>query len=432
MPEIIGINAREILDSRGKPTIEVEVHLDTGIISRAAVPSGASTGIYEALELRDGDEDRYNGFGVLKAVKNVNEKIAPELIGMDVSQQAMIDQMMINLDSTPNKANLGANAILGVSLACARAAALEMDIPLYRYIGGTNAKVMPCPMSNVINGGSHADNNIDMQEFMIAPYGAANFKEAIRMNSEVFMALKELLKEKNLSTSVGDEGGFAPNLKNNKEPLFLMREAVIKAGYEPGKDIYFTLDPASSEFYDQKWHEESKKYFLQSENLYLSSSQMVDYYVKLIEEFPEIISIEDGLAQDDWEGWKELTARLGNKIQIVGDDLYVTNVERLSIGIHAGAANSILIKLNQIGSLTETLDTIELARDNKYNCVISHRSGETSDDFIADLAVAVNCGQIKTGSLCRSERIAKYNRLIRIEEELGDLARFGGKTFLGY
>jgi enolase len=351
---------------------------------------------------------------------------------MDVSQQAMIDQMMINLDSTPNKANLGANAILGVSLACARAAALEMDIPLYRYIGGTNAKVMPCPMSNVINGGSHADNNIDMQEFMIAPYGAANFKEAIRMNSEVFMALKELLKEKNLSTSVGDEGGFAPNLKNNKEPLFLMREAVIKAGYEPGKDIYFTLDPASSEFYDQKWHEESKKYFLQSENLYLSSSQMVDYYVKLIEEFPEIISIEDGLAQDDWEGWKELTARLGNKIQIVGDDLYVTNVERLSIGIHAGAANSILIKLNQIGSLTETLDTIELARDNKYNCVISHRSGETSDDFIADLAVAVNCGQIKTGSLCRSERIAKYNRLIRIEEELGDLARFGGKTFLGY
>lgn len=430
MPEIIGIIGREILDSRGKPTVEVEVYLDTGIVGRAAVPSGASTGIHEALELRDDDKERYNGFGVLQAVNNVNNKIAPELIGFDVCEQARIDQVMLDLDGTPNKSNLGANAILGVSLACARAAAEEMDIPLYRYIGGTNAKVLPCPMSNVINGGSHADNNIDMQEYMIAPYGASSFKEAIRMNSEVFMALKSLLKEKGLSTGVGDEGGFAPNLNSNKEPLILMREAVVKAGYEPGKDIFFTLDPAASEFYSDS----QKKYILKGEEQKreLSSSEMVDYYVKLVEEFPEIISIEDGLAQEDWEGWKEMNLKLGNKIQIVGDDLFVTNVERLSMGIHANAANAILIKLNQIGTLTETLDTIELAKENKYNCVISHRSGETSDNFIADLAVAINSGQIKTGSLCRSERISKYNQLLRIEEELDTLARYGNKSFMGY
>lgn len=430
MPEIIGIIGREILDSRGKPTVEVEVHLDTGIVGRAAVPSGASTGIHEALELRDNDKERYNGFGVLQAVHNINHKIAPELIGFDVSSQAKIDQMMIELDGTANKSNLGANAILGVSLACARAAAEEMDIPLYRYIGGTNARVLPCPMSNVINGGSHADNNIDMQEYMIAPYGADSFREALRMNSEVFMALKSLLKERGLSTGVGDEGGFAPNLTSNKQPLMLMREAVIKAGYKPGEDIFFTMDPAASEFYD----EEKKKYLLFGEEnkLELSSSEMVEYYVKLVEEFPEIISIEDGLAQEDWEGWKEMTQKLGNKIQIVGDDLFVTNVDRLGMGIHANAANAILIKLNQIGTLSETLDAIELAKENKYNCVISHRSGETSDDFIADLAVAVNSGQIKTGSLCRSERIAKYNQLLRIEDELDTLARYGNKSFLGY
>ena len=430
MSEIIGVFGREILDSRGKPTIEVEVFLDTGIVGRAAVPSGASKGIYEALELRDGDDDRYNGFGVLNAVDNVNNMIAPELIGFDVTEQALIDQMMIELDGTPNKSNLGANAILGVSLACARAAAEELEIPLYRYIGGTNAKMLPCPMSNVINGGSHADNNVDMQEYMIAPYGAENFTEALRMNSEIFMALKEILIAKGLSTGVGDEGGFAPNLKSNREPLELMREAVKKAGYKPGVDVFFTMDPAASEFYDDK----TKRYVLSGEEGQpkLTSSQLIDYYVQLVEDFKEIISIEDGLAQDDWEGWKEMNDRLGNKIQIVGDDLFVTNTERLGKGIHAGAANAILIKLNQIGTLTETLDAIELARDNKYNIVISHRSGETSDDFIADLAVAVNAGQIKTGSLCRSERIAKYNRLLRIEDELQGIARFGNKTYLGY
>ncbi|MDP8210570.1 MAG: phosphopyruvate hydratase [Candidatus Stygibacter australis] len=430
MSEIIGVFGREILDSRGKPTIEVEVFLDTGIVGRAAVPSGASTGIYEALELRDQDEERYNGFGVLTAVDNVNNKIAPELIGFDVTEQALIDQMMFELDGTPNKSNLGANAILGVSLACARAAAEELEMPLFRYIGGTNAKMLPCPMSNVINGGSHADNNVDMQEYMIAPYGAENFTEAIRMNSEIFMSLKEILKAKGLSTGVGDEGGFAPNLKSNREPLELMREAVKKAGYEPGVDVFFTMDPAASEFYD----EDTDRYILSGEEGQpkLTSTELIDYYVKLVEDFPEIISIEDGLAQDDWEGWTEMNDKLGDKIQIVGDDLFVTNTERLSKGIHAGAANAILIKLNQIGTLTETLDAIELARDNKYNIVISHRSGETSDDFIADLAVAVNAGQIKTGSLCRSERIAKYNRLLRIEDELQGIARFGNKTYLGY
>jgi enolase 1/2/3 len=430
MSEIIGVFGREILDSRGKPTIEVEVHLDTGIVGRAAIPSGASTGIYEALELRDKDKERYNGFGVLKAVNNVNYIIAPELIGFEVTEQAMIDQLMIELDGTPSKETLGANAILGVSLACARAAAEELEMPLYRYIGGTNAKRLPCPMSNVINGGSHADNNVDMQEYMIAPYGAKNFHEAIRMNSEIFMALKDILISKTLSTGVGDEGGFAPNLKSNREPLELMREAVIKAGYEPKVDVFFTMDPAASEFYDDK----KGLYILSGEkgSPELTSSELVDYYVKLVEDFPEIISIEDGLAQDDWDGWKEMNDRLGDKIQIVGDDLFVTNTERLEKGIQAGSANAILIKLNQIGTLTETLDAIELARNSKFNVVISHRSGETSDDFIADLAVAVNAGQIKTGSLCRSERIAKYNRLLRIEDDLQNVAKYGDKTYLGY
>ena len=409
MSEIIGIHAREILDSRGNPTVEVDVFLDSGVMGRAAVPSGASTGEFEAIELRDGQFDRFNGKGVLQAVGNVNEQIAPELIGYDVTAQALIDQIMLDLDGTPNKSVLGANAILGVSLACARAAAEDMDLPLYRYLGGTNAKVLPCPMSNVINGGSHADNNVDFQEFMIAPYGAASFSEGLRMNTEVFHALKSILKKEGLSTGVGDEGGFAPNLQNNEEPLIYMMKAVEAAGYKPGEDIFFTLDPAASEFFNK----EDGLYHLDAEGKMLTSAEMVDYYANLCEKYP-IVSIEDGLAEEDWEGFKLMTQKLGNKIQIVGDDLFVTNVERLSQGIHAGAANAILIKLNQIGTLTETLDTIELAKDNKFNCVISHRSGETSDDFIADLAVAVNAGQIKTGSLCRSERIAKYNQLIRI------------------
>jgi len=427
MPEIIGIHGREILDSRGNPTVEVEVYLDSGVVGRAAVPSGASTGDFEAIELRDEDPERYNGKGVLQAVKNVNEQIAPELLGYDVTSQTLIDQLMIELDGTPNKANLGANAILGVSLACARAAAEELDMPLYRYLGGTNAKVIPCPMSNVINGGSHADNNVDMQEYMIAPYGAKTFKEALQMNAEVFHALKKLLKEHGLSTGVGDEGGFAPNLQNNEEPLEYMTKAIEAAGYKPGEDIFFTMDPAASEFYNK----EDGKYHLKAENKILSSEELVDYYVYLCDKYP-IISIEDGLDQADWDGFKYMTQKMGNKIQIVGDDLYVTNVEKLSQGIQSGASNSILIKLNQIGTLTETLDTIELAKDNKFNCVISHRSGETSDDFIADLAVAVNAGQIKTGSLCRSERIAKYNRLLRIEEDLQEQAKYGNRAFLGY
>lgn len=427
MPEIIGIHAREILDSRGNPTVEVDVHLDTGVMGRAAVPSGASTGDFEAIELRDGDEERFMGKGVLQAVKNVNEQIAPELIGYDVSMQTLIDQIMIELDGTPNKSVLGANAILGVSLACARAAAEEMDMPLYRYLGGTNAKVLPCPMANVINGGSHADNNVDLQEFMIAPYGAENFAQALRMNAEVFHTLKKILKKDGLSTGVGDEGGFAPNLQNNEEPLQYMIKAIEAAGYKPGEDIFFTMDPAASEFYCK----EDGLYHLKAENKKLNSAEMVDYYAYLVDKYP-IVSIEDGLAEEDWEGFKLMTQKLGNKLQIVGDDLFVTNVERLSQGIQSGSANAILIKLNQIGTLTETLDAIELAKDNKFNCVISHRSGETADHFISDLAVAVNAGQIKTGSLCRSERIAKYNRLLRIEEELSELAKYGNKAYLGY
>lgn len=423
MSEIVNLNAREILDSRGNPTIEVEVELESGIVSIAAVPSGASTGEHEAVELRDGDNARYNGKGVLKAVTNVLDIIAPEIIGMEVTEQVDIDQIMIDLDGTSNKGKLGANAILGVSLAVARAAAMELDIPLYKYLGGTNAKLLPVPMANIMNGGSHADNNVDLQEFMIMPLGATSFKQALQMNAEVFHALKSYLKKNGYATGVGDEGGFAPDLKSNEEALQVIMKAIETAGYRPGVDIFIALDPAASEFYN------NGKYHLKADNMDLSSSQMIDYYEKLIDKY-HIVSIEDGLAEDDWEGWVEMTKRLGHKIQIVGDDLFVTNVERLKMGIDKKAANSILIKLNQIGTVSETLDTIELAKTHGYTTVISHRSGETCDSFIADLAVAVNSGQIKTGSLCRSERIAKYNQLLRIEEELMDVAQFKGKNVL--
>jgi enolase len=420
MSEIIAIYGREILDSRGNPTIEVDVQLETGIIGRAAVPSGASTGEYEAVELRDNDKERYGGKGVLKAVKNVNEIIAPAIIGYVAQDQPLIDKIMIDLDGTKNKQNLGANAILGVSLACARAAAEEQGMPLYRYIGGPNARLLPVPMANVVNGGVHADNNVDLQEFMIMPLGAKSFKQALQMNSEVFQALKSYLKREGHNTAVGDEGGFAPNLNSNEEALKIIIRAIDLAGYKAGEDIFIALDPASSEFY------KDGKYVLTAENAKLTSEEMVDYYIKLVEKYP-IISIEDGLAEDDWTGWKIMYEKLGKKIQIVGDDLFVTNVERLKKGIEEKAANSILIKLNQIGSLSETLDTIELAKTAGFTTVISHRSGETCDSFIADFSVAVNAGQIKTGSICRSERICKYNQLLRIEEELGEVSRFIGK-----
>jgi enolase len=400
--------------------VEVDVELDNGIVGRAAVPSGASTGEHEAIEMRDMDNDRYLGKGVLEAIKNVNEVIAPALIGLDSADQVLIDKTMLELDGTPNKSKLGANAILGVSLACARASAYEMDMPLYRYIGGTNAKILPVPMANIINGGKHADNNIDLQEFMIMPLGATSFKEALRMNAEVFHALKNSLKKSGYNTGVGDEGGFAPDLNSNEEALQVIVKAIELAGYRPGEDIWIALDPASSEFYS------GGKYRLKAENAALSSEEMVEYYANLVNKYP-IISIEDGLAEDDWKGWKLMTEKLGKKIQIVGDDLFVTNVDRLKKGIENNTANSILIKLNQIGTLTETLDTINMAKNANYTNVISHRSGETEDTFIADLAVAVNAGQIKTGSLCRSERIAKYNQLLRIEEDLGSSAQFIGK-----
>ena len=420
MSEIFGIYAREILDSRGNPTIEVDVQLETGIIGRAAVPSGASTGEHEAVELRDGDTERYGGKGVLNAVRNVNEIIAPELIGMDSVLQREIDLKMLELDGTNNKQKLGANAILGVSLACARASAEESGLPLYRYIGGSNSTMLPVPMANIVNGGSHADNNVDLQEFMVMPLGAKTFRQALQMNTEVFHALKSILKKSGHNTAVGDEGGFAPDLKSNEEALQIIVNAIKAAGYRPGEDIYIALDPASSEFY------KNGKYHLKAENKALNSQEMVEYYAGLVEKYP-IISIEDGLAEDDWKGWQLMNEKLGKKIQIVGDDLFVTNVERLKQGIELKAANSILIKLNQIGTLTETLDTIEMAKTAGFTTVISHRSGETSDSFIADLAVAVNSGQIKTGSLCRSERIAKYNQLLRIEEELHNTAVFKGK-----
>jgi len=416
--------AREILDSRGNPTVEAEVILEDGTRGRAAVPSGASTGENEAVELRDGDNARYLGKGVTKAVENVNEKIAYELEGLDALDQTLIDESLIALDGTENKSNLGANALLAVSMATARAAAASLQVPLYRYLGGANAKTLPVPMMNIINGGAHADNNVDFQEFMIMPVGAATFSEGLRAGAEIFHNLKTVLKSRGLATSVGDEGGFAPNLKSNEEAIETILEAIDKAGYKAGENILLALDPAASEFYDG-----TNYVFKKSDKRVLSSDEMVAYWADWAEKYP-IISIEDGLAENDWEGWKNLTAQIGEKVQLVGDDLFVTNVKFLQRGIDEGAANSILIKVNQIGTLTETLDTIELAKTNKMTAVISHRSGETEDSFIADLAVATNAGQIKTGSLSRSDRIAKYNQLLRIEEDLGDAARYlGRKTF---
>jgi len=420
MTEIIAVHAREILDSRGFPTVEAEVKLFSGAVGRAAVPSGASTGEHEAVELRDGNKKRYLGKGVEKAVKNVTEKIAPEIIGMDALCQREIDYTMISLDGTETKKNLGANAILSVSLACAYAAAQALELPLYRYIGGVLAKDIPVPMMNVINGGKHADNNIDLQEFMIVPAGARNFREALRMAAEVFQALKSILKSQGLSTSVGDEGGFAPNLKDNEAPLSLICQAIEQANYRPGEDVFIALDPAASSFYQKG------KYILKGEKKQKKSSDdMIKFYEDLVAKYP-IISLEDGLAEDDWEGWRHLTEALGKKIQIVGDDIFVTNPRRFKRGIEEGIANSILIKLNQIGTLTETLETIQMAKEAGYTTVISHRSGETEDTTIADVAVAANCGQIKSGSLSRSERLAKYNQLLRIEEELGAQAVFRG------
>ncbi len=425
MASIIAVYGREILDSRGNPTIEVEVYLDDGSMGKAGIPSGASTGAFEAVELRDGDKDRYMGKGVLTAVNNVNEIIAPELMGMDALDQVVIDQLMIKLDGTPNKAKLGANAILGVSIAVAKAAAASLGLPLYQYIGGVNAKTLPMPMMNILNGGSHADNNVDIQEYMIMPVGAKTFREALQMGTEIYHNLKSVLKSKGMSTAVGDEGGFAPDLKSNEEAVQIIVEAIKKAGYKPGEEVMITLDPAASEFYDEK----EKLYNLASEGRKLTSAEMVDYYAALVSKYP-IISIEDGLAEEDWEGFKLMVEKLGDKIQIVGDDLFVTNTERLSRGIEENAANSILIKLNQIGTITETLDTIEMAKRAGYTTVISHRSGETDDTTIADLAVAVNSGQIKTGAPARIDRVAKYNQLLRIEEML-DLASYypGMKAF---
>ncbi|MBN2725972.1 phosphopyruvate hydratase [Candidatus Mcinerneyibacteriota bacterium] len=420
MPEIIEIIAREVLDSRGNPTIEVEVYTESGAFGRAMVPSGASTGEHEALELRDGDKKRYLGKGVEKAVANVNEVIAPELIGVDTTEQRLIDTLLLDLDGTENKSVLGANAMLGVSMAAMKAGADFLGLPLYRYIGGIGAKVLPVPMMNIFNGGKHAANNVDMQEFMIVPAGAPTIKEAVRYGAEVFHAFKKILAEKGYSTSVGDEGGFAPNLSNNREPLEYMMKAVEKAGYRPGEEIFFAMDPASSEFFKEGL------YHLAGDGKKLNSGEMVDYYEKLVKDFP-VISIEDGLAEDDWEGWEELTRRLGSRIQLVGDDIFVTNVKRLQRGIESKCGNSILIKVNQIGTISETLDTIEMAKTHGYTCVVSHRSGETEDTTIADLTVGLNCGQIKTGSLCRTDRVAKYNQLIRIEEELTDIGFYGGK-----
>jgi enolase len=413
--------AREILDSRGNPTVEAEVILEDGTRGRAAVPSGASTGENEAVELRDGDDERYLGKGVLNAVENVNEKIAYELEGLDALDQTLIDETMIALDGTENKSNLGANAILAVSMATARAAAAFQEMPLYRYIGGTNAKTLPVPMMNIINGGAHADNNVDFQEFMIMPVGAESFSEALRAGAEIFHNLKSVLKGRGYATSVGDEGGFAPNLKSNEEAIETILEAIDKAGYSAGENIMIALDPASSEFF-----KDGKYIFKKSDNRELTSEEMADYWIEWTEKYP-IISIEDGMSESDWDGWKYLTEKIGKKVQLVGDDLFVTNTKFLQKGIDENAANSILIKVNQIGTLTETLDAIELAKTNNMTAVISHRSGETEDSFIADLAVATNAGQIKTGSLSRSDRIAKYNQLLRIEEDLDASARFPGR-----
>ncbi len=425
MPNITSVHAREVLDSRGNPTIEVEVYTESGAFGRAIVPSGASTGEYEAIELRDGDKGRYLGKGVLKAVKNVNEIIAPAVVGYDCTMQPFLDKLMIDLDGTPNKGKLGANAILGVSLAVARAAADYVGLPLYKYLGGFNAKVLPTPMMNIINGGSHADNSIDFQEFMILPVGATSFKEALRMGAEVFHNLKKVLHAKGFNTAVGDEGGFAPDLSSNEAGIEAIMEAIKKAGYVPGKDVCIGMDVAASEFYDA----EKKLYVLEGEKKEMTNKELVDFYAGLVDKYP-IISIEDGLDQNDWEGWAMITKKLGKKIQLVGDDLFVTNTERLARGIKEGIANSILIKVNQIGSLTETFNAIEMAKKAGYTAVVSHRSGETEDSTIADISVATNAGQIKTGSLSRTDRIAKYNQLLRIEEELGEIAEYQGmKSF---
>lgn len=425
MSFIASIQARQILDSRGNPTIEVDVITENGVLGRVAIPSGASTGVHEAVELRDGDKSIYMGKGVLKAVNNVNTILLEELKGMYIYDQRQVDAKMLAIDATENKANLGANAILGVSLAVAKAAAEEAHMPLYKYIGGVNSNVLPVPLMNILNGGEHADNNIDFQEFMIMPVGAATFADALRMGSEVFHNLKKLLKDKNYSTGVGDEGGFAPNLKSTDEAIEFILKAIEKAGYKPATEIALALDVASSSFYLEK---EKKYHFKKSTGEKLSSDEMIDFYQKLVKKYP-IVSIEDGLAEDDWDGWKKLTEKLGDKIQLVGDDLFVTNVTRVQRGLDEKVANSVLVKVNQIGSLSETIDTVKLAESHSYTNIISHRSGETEDTTIADLSVALNTGQIKTGSACRSERIAKYNQLLRIEESLGASAQYGGKTF---
>ena len=421
MSTIIDIYGREVLDSRGNPTVEVEVTLDDGSFGRATVPSGASTGAFEAVELRDPDEPRYLGKGVQRAVDHVNEEIADALLGMEATDQRGIDAALLDLDGTPNKGNLGANAVLGTSLAVAKAAAESTELTLYSYIGGVNAHLLPTPMMNILNGGAHADNTVDIQEFMIMPVGAETFAEGLRWCAEIYHTLKKVLKERGLSTGVGDEGGFAPNLATNEEPLQLITEACERAGYTPGEQIRFAMDPASTEYYNA----ETGKYVLAGEGREFTSAEMVDYWENLVDKYP-IVSIEDGMAEEDWEGWKLLTERIGDRVQLVGDDLFVTNPERLKKGIELGVANAILIKFNQIGSLTETLEAIELAKKNNYTCVISHRSGESEDTTIADLAVAVNAGQIKTGAPCRTDRVAKYTQLIRIEEELGAAAEYAG------
>ncbi|MBR2809296.1 MAG: phosphopyruvate hydratase [Erysipelotrichaceae bacterium] len=425
MPAIIDVYGREVIDSRGNPTVEVEVVTESGAFGRAMVPSGASTGVREALELRDGDKKRFNGKGVLKAVANVNDVIAPAVLGMDVTDQPAFDKVMIELDGTDGKTKLGANAMLGVSLACARAAADYYGMPLYKYLGGVNAKVLPVPMMNVLNGGAHADSSVDMQEFMIYPVGAPCFKEAIRMASETFAELRKVLKEKGYNTNVGDEGGFAPSCREgNEEPLKLIVEAITRAGYKPGEEICIALDPAASEFHNTETGMYELKRSGQGNK---TTEEMIDMYAEWVEKYP-IISIEDGLGETDWDGWKKLTDRLGKKIQLVGDDLFVTNPAILKEGIEKGVANSILIKLNQIGTLTETLDAMQMAKEHNYTCVVSHRSGETEDTTIADLVVGLNAGQIKTGSISRTDRIAKYNQLMRIEDELGEIAEYRGKA----
>ncbi len=418
--EIIDVYAREVLDSRANPTVEVEVELEDGTMGRAMVPSGASTGAFEAVELRDGDKSRYLGKGVLKAVQNVNEIIAPELIGMNVFDQTLIDKVMIELDGTDNKEKLGANAILGVSLAVARAAAASLGLPIYQYIGGVNAKVLPVPMMNILNGGKHADNNVDIQEFMVMPVGAESFAEGLKMGAEIYHSLKKTLSSKGYNTAIGDEGGFAPNLKSNEEAIQVILEAVEKAGYKPYDEVRIAIDCAATELY-----KEDGKYHLDGEGRVLSPEEMVKFWEDLAAKYP-IISLEDGLSEDDWDGWKLLTERLGNKIQLVGDDLFVTNTERLSKGIKMGVANSILIKVNQIGTLTETIEAIQMAQRAGYTAVVSHRSGETEDSTIADLVVAMNAGQIKTGAPARTDRVAKYNQLLRIEDELGEVAEYPG------